>query len=318
MDLTRQHMPTNAHERQRTATTAHDAVARLQSLLHGVDAGGRPLVMGIVNVTDDSFSGDGILTQQTPGGDLSLAIARAKAQVEAGADIVDLGAESTRPGATPVPFQQEIRRLVPVIEALKHEAPQVLISVDTRNAATMRAVAAAGAHLINDISALRGEGSLDVALRSGLPVVLMHMQGEPGSMQQAPRYDDVLREVRDFLGQRIAACRAAGMARDRILIDPGIGFGKTADHNLTLLQRLQAFRALGYPLLVGASRKSFIGTVAREPDAQRRLPGSVAAALWAAQQGAQILRVHDVAETMQALSVWQAMAAGTVQTEKSQ
>lgn len=305
-------MPANTSEAKRTPAKPHDAVERLNTLLRGAEDSGRPLVMGIVNVTDDSFSGDGLKD------DPAAAIARAKAQVEAGADIIDLGAESTRPGAAPVPFQQEIQRLVPVIEVLRHEAPQVLVSVDTRNAATMRAAAVAGAHLINDISALRGEGSLDAALRTGLPVVLMHMQGEPGSMQQAPQYDDVLHEVRDFLGQRIAACRAAGMARDRILIDPGIGFGKTADHNLTLLQRLQAFRALGYPLLVGASRKSFIGTVAREPDAQRRLPGSVAAALWAAQQGAKILRVHDVAETMQALSVWQAMAAGTVQTEKSQ
>lgn len=272
--------------------------------------GGRPLVMGIVNVTDDSFSGDGL------GEDPAAAIARARAQAAAGAAIVDLGAESTRPGAAPVAFQQEIRRLVPVIEALRRDLPQLLISVDTRNAATMNAAAVAGAHLINDISALSGEGSLDVAVRSGLPVVLMHMQGEPGSMQAAPRYDDVVQEVRDYLGRRIAACRAAGLPRDRILIDPGIGFGKTVEHNLALLQRLPALRALGYPLLLGVSRKSFIGTVAREPEAQRRLPGSIAAALWAAQQGAQILRVHDVAETVQALDVWQAMQQGRLDSKK--
>jgi dihydropteroate synthase len=266
--------------------------------------------MGIVNVSDDSFSGDGLK------GDTAAAIAQAKAQAAAGADIIDLGAESTRPGAAPVSFQQEIQRLVPVIEALRQELPQVLLSVDTRNAGTMRAAAVAGAHLINDISALGGEGSLEAAIRSGLPVVLMHMQGEPGSMQSAPQYDDVTAEVRDYLAGRIAACRAAGLPRDRILIDPGIGFGKTVDHNLTLLQRLQAFRLLGYPLLVGVSRKSFIGAIAREADAQRRLPGSIAAALWAAQQGAKILRVHDVPETVQALEVWQAMSRGGLKAEK--
>lgn len=266
--------------------------------------------MGIVNVTDDSFSGDGL------GGDAAAAIAQAKAQAEAGAEIVDLGAESTRPGAAPVPFQQEIRRLVPVIQALRREAPQLLLSVDTRSSATMHATAVAGAHLINDISALQGEGSLDTAARTGLPVVLMHMQGEPGSMQQSPQYDDVLREVRDFLAARIAACRAAGFTRDRILIDPGIGFGKSVDHNLTLLQRLQVLGALGYPLLMGVSRKSFIGAVAREPEAQRRVPGSIAAALWAAQNGAKILRVHDVPETVQALDVWQAMQQGRLDIRK--
>ncbi|MEK9968304.1 MAG: dihydropteroate synthase [Ferrovibrio sp.] len=287
----------------RAARKAHDAAARLTALLRE----DRPLVMGIVNVTDDSFSGDGLK------GDVTAAIAQARAQAAAGADIVDLGAESTRPGAAPVSFQQEIQRLLPVIEALRHEVPNLLVSVDTRNAATMRAVAVAGAHLINDISALEGEGSLDAALRTGLPVVLMHMQGEPGSMQAAPQYADVTREVRDYLASRIAACRAAGIPKARILIDPGIGFGKTVAHNLQLLNRLPALRALGYPLLMGVSRKSFIGTVAREPDAPRRVPGSIAAGLWAVQQGAKILRVHDVAETVQALQVWQA-----IQTEKSQ
>jgi dihydropteroate synthase len=260
----------------------------------------RPLVMGIVNVTDDSFSGDGLH------GDAAAAIAQARAQIAAGADLIDLGAESTRPGAAPVSWRQEIERLLPVIEALRRE--KIVMSIDTRHAATMRAVAVSGAHLLNDISALEGEGSLEAAAKSGLPVVLMHMQGEPGSMQHAPQYDDVVREVRDYLARRIAACRAAGIARDRILLDPGIGFGKTVTHNLSLLRRLDVLRALGYPLLVGASRKSFIGALAREPEAARRGPGSLAAALWAAQHGAKILRVHDVAETVQALSVWRGIA----------
>ncbi len=303
-------MPANTSEAKRTPASSHEAVARLQSLLRRAEESGRPLVMGIVNVTDDSFSGDGLK------GDATAAIEQAKAMAAAGADILDLGAESTRPGAAPVSSAQEIQRLVPVIEALRRDLPRALLSVDTRNAATMQAAAMAGAHLINDISALDGEGSLEAAIRSGLPVVLMHMQGQPGTMQQAPRYDDVVAEVRDYLAQRIAACRAAGLARDRILIDPGIGFGKSVDHNLTLLQRLQAFRVLGYPLLVGASRKSFIGAIAREPEAQRRVPGSIAAALWAAQQGARILRVHDVPETVQALNVWQAMARGALKAEK--
>jgi dihydropteroate synthase len=262
--------------------------------------GGRPLVMGIVNVTDDSFSGDGLK------GDADAAIALARAQIEAGADLIDLGAESTRPGAAPVSPQQEIDRLVPVIEALRGlGAP---LSVDTRHAATMRACARAGADLINDISALAGAGSLETAVQCGLPVVLMHMQGEPATMQQAPQYDDVVREVRDHLARRVAACRAAGIAREKIILDPGIGFGKTVAHNLALLRRLAVIGALGYPLLVGVSRKSFIGALAREPDAARRLPGSLAAALWAVQQGARILRVHDVAATVQALAVWRGIA----------
>ncbi|WP_341909690.1 dihydropteroate synthase [Ferrovibrio terrae] len=265
----------------------------------------RPLVMGIVNVTDDSFSGDGLK------GDATAAIAQARAQIAAGADLIDLGAESTRPGAAPVSWRQEIERLLPVIEALRRE--KTVISIDTRHAATMRAVAVSGAHLLNDISALEGEGSLEAAAKSGLPVVLMHMQGEPGSMQHSPQYDDVVREVRDYLARRIAACRAAGIARDKIVLDPGIGFGKTVAHNLSLLRRLDVLRALGYPLLVGVSRKSFIGALAREPEAARRVPGSLAAALWAAQQGAKILRVHDVAETVQALSVWRGITSESAQ-----
>lgn len=252
--------------------------------------------MGIVNVTDDSFSGDGLK------GDTAAAIARARQMVEQGADIIDLGAESTRPGAAPVSPEQEIARLLPVIEGLKDL--QIPLSVDTRHAATMRAAAKAGAALINDISALEGEGGLAAAAETGLPVVLMHMQGEPGSMQQAPHYVDVVAEVYDYLKHRVAACEAAGIPRAKIILDPGIGFGKTPAHNLSLLRATATFRYLGCALLVGVSRKSFIGAVSGEKDATRRLPGSLAAGLWALSQGANILRVHDVAETAQALKIW--------------
>ena len=269
--------------------------------------------MGIVNVTDDSFSGDGLK------GDTAGAIARARAQVAAGADLIDLGAESTRPGAAPVTPEQEIARLLPVLAGLSDLG--VPISVDTRNAATMRAVAqkngtGPGARIINDIAALREPGSLEAARDSGLPVVLMHMQGEPGSMQQAPRYDDVVAEVCAFLERRIDACVAAGIARDRIILDPGIGFGKTVQHNVSLLHHLSRFHALGCPLLVGVSRKRFIGALASEDVPAARLPGSLAAALWAAGQGARgrglILRVHDVEATVQALRVWRAVAENRV------
>jgi dihydropteroate synthase len=264
----------------------------------------RPLVMGIVNVTDDSFSGDGLK------GDAAAATAQARAMAEQGADIVDLGAESTRPGAAPVSPEQEIARLLPVIEGLR--ALKIPLSVDTRHAATMRACAKAGAALINDISALEGAGSLQAAAESGLPVVLMHMQGEPGSMQRAPHYVDVVAEVFDYLRHRIEACEAAGIPRAKIILDPGIGFGKTPTHNLSLLRATAKFRELGCALLVGVSRKSFIGAVSNEADPARRLPGSLAAGLWALSQGANILRVHDVPQTVQAVRVWRGIAAAPV------
>ncbi|MFC3674549.1 dihydropteroate synthase [Ferrovibrio xuzhouensis] len=260
----------------------------------------RPVVMGIVNVSDDSFSGDSLK------GDAGRAIQQARAQVAAGAAMVDLGAESTRPGAAPVSVQQEIDRLLPVLEGLRDLGKPV--SVDTRHAATMRAVAAAGAAILNDISALEGEGSLAAAAASGLPIVLMHMQGEPGTMQSAPQYDDVVAEVLAYLESRIAACAAAGIARAKIILDPGIGFGKTVAHNLALLRALPRFHGLGCPLLIGVSRKSFIGAIAHEPDPARRLPGSLAVALHAATRGAAILRVHDVPETVQALALWHAIS----------
>ncbi|WP_341705054.1 dihydropteroate synthase [Ferrovibrio sp.] len=273
-----------------------------------------PVVMGIVNVTDDSFSGDSL------NGDAARAVARARAMAAAGAGIIDLGAESTRPGAAPVSPQQEIDRLLPVLDGLKDLG--IPVSVDTRNAATMRACSAAGAALLNDISALEGAGSLQAAAESGLPVVLMHMQGEPGSMQQAPHYEDVVAEVEAYLAARVAACAAAGIVRERIILDPGIGFGKTADHNLALLRALPRLHGLGCPLLVGVSRKSLIGAVLRDagrddPGPAGRLPGSLALAVWAAQQGAAILRVHDVAETVQALTLWRAVAAAESGVQKS-
>jgi dihydropteroate synthase len=257
-------------------------------------------MMGIVNVTPDSFSGDGLSR--------SAAIAHARALHEAGADLIDIGGESTRPGAAPVASAEECRRILPVIEALAGRMP---ISVDTRHAATMRATLAAGARIVNDISALRHDpAALSVVASAGAPVILMHMLGDdPQRMQDAPHYADVALEVAGFLAGRIDAAVAAGIARERIAIDPGIGFGKTAAHNLALLRRLPLLAGLGCPILVGASRKSFIGRLSGEAAAAGRVAGSVAVALFAAERGAAILRVHDVAETVQALRVWRALIA---------
>ncbi len=262
----------------------------------------RPLVMGIVNVTDDSFSGDGLKGQAGP------AIAQARAMIAAGADLIDLGAESTRPGAAPVSVAQEIDRLLPVVQALADCG--VPLSVDTRHAATMAACLAAGAQIVNDISALEDDpAALAVVAESQAAVVLMHKQGQPASMQQAPRYDDVVAEVLAYLQGRAAACIAAGIAPERIMLDPGIGFGKTQPHNIALMQALPRFRADGYALLLGVSRKSLIGHLTGESQPGQRIAGSVAAALWGAAQGANILRVHDVDQTVQALRVWQGLAA---------
>ncbi|HYZ32661.1 MAG TPA: dihydropteroate synthase, partial [Crenalkalicoccus sp.] len=262
----------------------------------------RPLVMGIVNLTPDSFSGDGLAD------DPAEAIARGEAMREAGADLLDLGAESTRPGAEPVPPEEERRRLLPVLRAL---APGGPVTVDTRNAATMAAALEAGAAAVNDISALRHDpGAATVLARLRAPVVLMHMLGtDPRTMQREPRYADVALEVACFLRDRVATAERLGIPRSRIAVDPGIGFGKTMAHNLELLRRLPLLAGLGCPILVGASRKGFIGRLSGEAEAGQRLGGSVAAALFAAAQGATILRVHDVAETAQALRVWRACAA---------
>jgi dihydropteroate synthase len=259
----------------------------------------RTRIMGVVNVTPDSFSDGGRWL------DPAAAVAQGLRLEAEGADMLDIGGESTRPGAEPVGVDEELRRVIPVIEALAREA-RVPVSVDTRNAEVMRRAVAAGARLINDVAALgHGPDSLRVAAESGLPVVLMHAQGDPRTMQRDPRYDDVVLDVYDWLEARIAACEAAGIARARIIADPGIGFGKTLEHNLALLGSLSIFHGLGCPLLLGASRKSFIGRLIGGVPASERVPGSVAAALIAVAHGVQIVRVHDVAATRQGLAVWE-------------
>ncbi|HEY1504226.1 MAG TPA: dihydropteroate synthase [Stellaceae bacterium] len=262
----------------------------------------RPVIMGIVNATPDSF-------YRGSSGDPEAAIALGCAMYKAGADIIDIGAESTRPGAAPVSEAEELHRLEPVVRALA--ASGAVLSVDTRHAGVMATVLAWGARIINDVSALEGEGSLDAAAKVGAPVVLMHMRGEPGTMQQAPHYVSASLDVADYLAQRIAACEAAGIPRHRIVVDPGIGFGKTIAHNLEILARLSLFHALGCGVLIGLSRKSSIGRLSGGVPAEERLPGSIAGALQTLRQGVQILRVHDVAETKQAVAVWQAIADGT-------
>ena len=258
--------------------------------------------MGVVNLTPDSFSDGGRYL------DPAQALERALALAAEGAAIIDLGGESTRPGAAPVTAQEEVRRVLPVLERLRPRTPAVL-SIDTSKPEVMRACAAAGADLINDVYALRAPGALEAAAESGCAICVMHMQGEPHTMQQAPHYDDVVGEVRAFLQARVRACRAAGFAEERIVLDPGFGFGKTLEHNLTLLRRLGALRIEGLPLLAGLSRKSMIGALTGQP-AQERVHGSVAAALIAAQNGARILRVHDVAATVDALKVLAAVSGG--------
>lgn len=262
----------------------------------------RPRVMGIVNVTPDSFSDGG--AHDSP----EAAIAHGLKLAEEGADVLDIGGESTRPGADEVPVEEELRRVIPVIERLARETA-LPISVDTSKPEVMRAAVAAGAGLINDVHALRREGALDAASALGVPVVLMHIQGEPRSMQAAPQYDDVVAEVHRFLAERIFAAEMAGIAKKRIVVDPGFGFGKTLEHNLTLLAQLQRFAELGVPVLAGLSRKKSIGELTGRSDARERVHGSVAAHLIAAQRGALLLRVHDVAATVDALKVWEAVAA---------
>ncbi len=257
----------------------------------------RPRLMGIVNVTPDSFSDGGDFA------DPARAVAHALRLVEEGADLIDVGGESTRPGAGDVDSAQEIARVVPVIEALAARVA-VPISVDTSKPEVMRAAVAAGAGLINDVRALRAEGALEAAADLRVPVCLMHMQGEPRTMQEAPHYADVVADVKRFLADRLLACEFAGIERKRLLVDPGFGFCKTLEHNLALLRSLREFAALGVPLLAGLSRKGMIGALTGRDEPARRVHGSVAAALLAAQRGAVILRVHDVAATRGALAVW--------------
>jgi dihydropteroate synthase len=235
-------------------------------------------------------------------------VAHGREMIAAGADIIDVGGESTRPGAAPLPHGEEIGRVEPVVRALADAG--AVVSIDTRHHAVMERALAAGARIVNDVSALTADPEgLALVARRQAPVVLMHMRGEPQTMQRDPVYDFPLVEVLDYLEARIAACTAAGIPRERIVVDPGIGFGKLAPHNLELLAGLGAFHALGCPVMVGMSRKSMIARLSRGEPPDARLPGSLAAALFAVQQGAQILRVHDVAETRQALALWCAIAA---------
>ncbi len=263
-----------------------------------------PRIMGILNVTPDSFSDGGRFLAA----DDALAQARAMAT---GADILDIGGESTRPGAEPVPMEEEISRTAPVIAALREGGLQVPISIDTRKAAVAAAALGAGAQVVNDVAALTYDPALGplVAARDA-PVILMHHQGTPETMQADPRYDDVLLDVYDWLAERLAAAQAAGIPRDRIALDPGIGFGKTVQHNLALLRGLSLLHGLGCPVLLGASRKRFIGSIGGGAEAQARMPGSIAVALSGVAQGVQMIRVHDVAETRQALLLWQAVNGG--------
>jgi dihydropteroate synthase len=258
----------------------------------------RPLIMGIVNVTPDSFS-DGGLYATT-----EAAVARARALIGYGADILDIGGESTRPGAEPVAFADERRRVLPVIEALAGCGRP--ISVDTRKPELMREAIAAGATVVNDIDALESPDALRIVAEASVAVCLMHKQGEPRTMQQNPYYSDVVNEVREYLAQRMEAALAAGIPRERIIIDPGFGFGKTQEHNIALLRELPQLTSLGVPVLAGLSRKAMLGRLTgRGP--QDRVHASVAAALFAADRGARIVRVHDVTETHDALTVWWAL-----------
>jgi len=258
-----------------------------------------PAVMGILNVTPDSFSDGGRYLGR------DAALRQVERMLAEGARLIDVGAESTRPGAAPVAEQEELDRLLPVVEAVASRFDTV-ISVDTSTPSAMREAARLGAGLINDVRALRREGALAAAAASGLPVCLMHMRGEPGTMQLAPDYDDVIAGVSDFLRERAAACAAAGIPSDRLLFDPGFGFGKTLTHNLQLLKHLDQLQQLGRPLLVGLSRKSMLGAVLQGAPVDQRLHAGVSAAVLSVDRGARIVRTHDVRATVEALALWQA------------
>ena len=276
----------------------------------------QPRIIGILNVTPDSFSDGGRFA------DLDKAVEHARAMTKAGASIIDVGGESTRPGADAVSTEEELARVIPVIKRLVEEGLGP-VSIDTRKAEVMKQAAAAGALVINDVSALSHDPeAMDVVAALGLPVVLMHAQGDPRTMQDDPQYDDVVEDVYDYLAERVALCVAKGIGHDRIIVDPGIGFGKMLDHNLELLGHLDRFQDLGCPVLLGASRKSFIGKVGgaeatgAEPD--QRLGGSLAAVALGLGQGIQFFRVHDVAETSQFLSVCYGIARATSERGEKQ
>ena len=274
-----------------------------------LDCNGRPLtldrprVVGIINVTPDSFSDGGQFA------DLESAVAHGVRLAEEGADMLDVGGESTRPGSADVSVEEELRRVLPVIEQLIARTA-LPIAVDTSKPEVMRAAVAAGAGMINDVYALRREGAMDAAADLRVPICLMHMQGEPRSMQDAPYYDDVVGEVHRFLTDRLFACELAGIDRRKVMVDPGFGFGKDLEHNLTLLRRLERFADLGSGVYAGLSRKSMIGTLTGRKDPAERAAGSVAAALIAVQRGARMVRVHDVAATVDAVKVWHAVQSG--------
>ena len=260
----------------------------------------RPHVMGVINVTPDSFSDGGDRF------DHGRAAADGLAMVEAGASILDVGGESTRPGAAPVDEDEELRRTVPVVRALADAG--AVVSIDTRRARIMGAALDAGARVVNDVTALAGDpDSPGLVARAGVPVVLMHMQGEPRTMQRDPTYDDAALDVYDVLAARVAACEAAGIARARIAVDPGIGFGKTVAHNLGILDQMALYQGLGCAVLLGVSRKSFIARVVGDVPPKARLPGSIAAALAGLDRGVQMIRAHDVADTVQAITIWRAI-----------
>lgn len=274
-----------------------------------LDCAGRPLrldrprVVGILNVTPDSFSDGGSHVS------VEDAVAHGLRMVEEGADMLDIGGESTRPGADDVSLDEELRRVVPVIEQLAART-SVPLAIDTSKPEVMRAAVAAGAGMINDVYALRQDGAIDAAAELGVPICLMHMQGQPRSMQTEPHYDDVVGEVHRFLTDRLFACELAGIDRRKVLVDPGFGFGKTLEHNLALLRALERFASLGSGVYVGLSRKSMIGAMTGRQVPAERAAGSTAAALIAVQRGARMVRVHDVVATVDALAVWHAVQAG--------
>jgi dihydropteroate synthase len=264
----------------------------------------RPVIMGVINTTPDSFADGGTLYRGAQL-DIEKAMARARDMAAVGAAILDIGGESTRPGAQPVSLDEEMDRVLPLLQRIAAEV-DVVISVDTSSPTLMREAAAAGAGLLNDVRALTRDGALAAAADTGLPVCLMHMQGEPESMQLAPRYADVVAEVAAYLQARVLACEQHGIARERLLLDPGFGFGKSVAHNMQLLQGLPRLAAMGLPLLVGLSRKSIIGKLLGR-DVQQRLPASLALAVLAVERGAAVIRTHDVAATADAVAMWVAM-----------
>ncbi|MFC3105784.1 dihydropteroate synthase [Salinisphaera aquimarina] len=262
----------------------------------------QPAVMGILNVTPDSFSDGGSYASA------DAAVARALSMVDEGAAIIDIGGESTRPGASPVTAHDECERVLPVIRALR-AASDVFISIDTLKPDVMRAACAAGADMINDVNALQAPGALDVAVEAGAAVCLMHMQGEPRTMQAAPQYDDVVADIKSFLAQRVSVCEQAGIARERICVDPGFGFGKSLEHNLELMRELGQFADADLPLLVGVSRKTMFARLFGRDDLRSRVNGSVAAAFWAVGRGARIIRCHDIRDTCQVLHLARSLEA---------